>query len=32
MIRPIFIILGISITIYAQDDLLDLIDDGFEVD
>ncbi len=27
MIRPIIIILGISITIYAQDNLLDLIDD-----
>ena len=30
MIRILIIIIGISITLYAQDDLLDLIDDGFE--
>ena len=30
MIRILIIIIGISTTLYAQDDLLDLIDDGFE--
>ena len=30
MIRILIIIIGISKTLNAQDDLLDLIDDGFE--